>query len=165
MKPLIVETIGPGAAVEEAAMPRPVTMIGSMFTVSESRMRTVSTFPLTMADAPSDPGDFAVDGVPVNVSVVADPALSVSVTSKDPGPRPIAATLASLKDRLSVAPDDPLRWIVPTPATVTLANAGGAGVRGGVGGWGVGVLEQAARTSAATAKSRFIASLYAHWLA
>jgi hypothetical protein len=32
-------------------------------------------------------------------TVVADPALSVSVTSNERGPRPMAATLASLKDR------------------------------------------------------------------
>jgi hypothetical protein len=44
-------------------MPRTVTMIGSTFTVSESRMRTVSRLPLAVTDAPSDPGDLAVDGV------------------------------------------------------------------------------------------------------
>ncbi len=154
---LIVATIGPGAAVEEAAMPRPVTMIGSMFNVSESRILTVSMLPLTEADAPSDPGDLAVDGAPVKVMAVVDPALSVSVTSNDPGPRPIAATLASLKDRVSVVPDEPPRAIVPTPVTVTLPNAGWAAV-----GWGVGVVEQAARAIAANSQIRFTASLYAH---
>jgi hypothetical protein len=128
VKPLIVAMVEPIAAVDDAAIPRPVTMLGSMFTVSESRMRTVSTLPLTGADAPSDPGDFAVDGVPVKVTVDVDPALSVSVTSNEPGPRPIAATLASLKDNVSVSPDDPPRWIVPAPATVTVPNAGRAGV-------------------------------------
>jgi hypothetical protein len=50
------------------------------------------------------------------------------VTWNDPGPLPIAAALASLNDNVSVAADDPPRGIVPTPLTVTLANAGGVGV-------------------------------------
>jgi hypothetical protein len=156
VKPPMVASIEPSAAVDEAAIPTPVTMIGSMFTVSESRIRTVSTLPLTVADAPSDPGDFAVDGVPRKDTVESEPALSESVTWNDPGPLTIAATPASLKDTASVSPDDPPRWIVPTPVTVTLTNAGGAAV-----GCGVGLLLQAASASAAIIDSRFTTSLYA----
>ena len=130
--------------------------------------------PLTEAEAPSDPGEFAVDGVPVNDRVAPEPALSESVTSNEPGPGAIAATLASLKDNLSVAADAPPRWIVPTPTIDTSTNAGRAVVGWGVGvaagvGCGVGVLVQAARTTASasasgspgTTDNRLITTLYA----
>ena len=161
MKAPIVASIVPGAAVDEAAIPRPVTIIGSILSVSESTISTVSTLPLTVADAPSDPGDFAVDGVPRKDTPAPVPALSESVTWNEPGPRGIAATLASLKDRLKVGADDPPRWTVPTPVTVTLANTGVAAVGCGVG-VGVGVLVQAASARAAINHNRFTTPLYAH---
>ena len=66
---------------------------------------------------------------------------------------------------MSVGPDDPPRRIVPTPATVTVLNAGGARVGRAVGaavGIGVGVLVHAMSTRAVMIKSRFTGSLSAH---
>jgi hypothetical protein len=128
VNPLVLALIGPGAAVGEVAIPIPVTMMGSKLRVSEPPTLTVRMLPWTVADALSDPGDFAVDGVPTNQTVEPAPAASSSVTWNDPMSGAIPATPASLNDRPSVFPEECPRWMAPTPLTVTLPNAGGAAV-------------------------------------
>lgn len=143
MKPPIRAETGPIAADGDTEIPIPVTMMGSMFTVSESRIRTVSTLAMMVALAPSDPGDLAVDGAPVKRTVVPEPAWSLIVSSNDPGPLAYAATLASLNDSTSVSGDDPPWRIAPIPVTVTLENAGAGDAEGSVTGDG-GVVPQPA---------------------
>lgn len=168
VNPPIVASIGPRAAVGDTAIPIPMTMIGSKFPVSDPPTPTVRMLPLMVADALRDPGDIAVDGVPTNHTVEPEPALSASATSNEPTAGGIPATPASLKDRSSVFPEEPPRWIAPTPVTVTLPNAAGTGVAFGAAvavgravGRSVGGLVHATKTRAAARQSRFTAEVYA----
>ncbi len=59
--------IAPVAAVDEALIESPHTMIDSTWKMSEAAMQTCRTLPppTTLADAPSEPVEPATDGVPL----------------------------------------------------------------------------------------------------
>jgi hypothetical protein len=120
----MVATMAPGVVPAAAEIFSPLTMMHSMFAVSEPAMLTVRTLPATLAVAPREPVEPTVLGVPLQVTLPAAGAAGVMVTVKEPAAFvAIDAIACSQNVSVVVLAEVPPTGTLPADVTVMAANA------------------------------------------